>query len=383
MIEVPDLAKRAEALFKPFDFGPLHLANRIVMAPMTRCFSPNGIPGENVASYYRRRAEGGVGLIITEGTWIPHPSASNEPDVPRFYGEDALAGWKRVVDEVHTAGGKIMPQLWHVGQTGKTELEGLYDDDNVGVARQIGPSGMVGSLGVPPYLGDEPATQQEIDEVTAAFIDAAVSAQKLGFDGVELHGAHGYLFDQFFWDATNKRNDQYGGDIEQRTRFAVDIIRGIKQRTGPDFPLVLRISQWKLHDYRRRLVETPEELARFLAPLCEAGVDIFHCSQRRFWEGEFGTDRNLAAWVRQLSGKPTITVGSVSLQQDLLDSFLGRATGTEPNMSKLLDLFERGDFDLAAVGRALITNPDWPAKIRAGNEHLIRPYSPSALTALD
>lgn len=382
MNDVRDLASRAEALFQPFRYGALELPNRIVMAPMTRCFSPGGVPGEDVARYYRRRAEGGVGLIITEGTWIPHPSASNEPNAPRFYGEDALAGWKRVVDDVHAAGGKIMPQLWHVGQTGKTELEGLYDDTDVGVARQVGPSGMVGALGVPPYLGDTPATQQEIDEVTAAFIQAASSAQALGFDGVELHGAHGYLFDQFFWDATNKRDDTYGGDIAQRTRFAADVIRGIRRATGPDFPIILRISQWKLHDYRQRLVETPDKLERFLAPLTEAGVDIFHCSQRRFWEGEFGTDRNLAAWVKQLSGKPAITVGSVTLQQDLLDSLSGNDSAAEPNLARLLDLFERGDFDLVAVGRALITNPDWPVRIRTGEEDRVIPYSPSALSTL-
>ncbi len=382
MDDLGELASRAGALFQPFQYGSLQLPNRIVMAPMTRCFSPGGVPGEDVARYYRRRAEGGVGLIITEGTWIPHPSASNEANAPRFYGDDALAGWKRVVDEVHAAGGKIIPQLWHVGQTGKTEMEGLYDDRDVGVARQVGPSGMVGAFGVAPYLGDEPATQQEIDEITAAFIDAAVSARTLGFDGVELHGAHGYLFDQFFWAATNKRDDRYGGDISQRTRFAADVIRGIRQATGPNFPILLRISQWKLHDYAQRLVETPEELERFLAPLTEAGVDIFHCSQRRFWEGEFGTDRNLAAWVKQLSGKPAITVGSVTLQQDVLDSLTGNSSATELNLTKLLDLFERGDFDLVAVGRALITNPDWPARIKAGEEHRLAPYSPSALSTL-
>lgn len=353
------------------------------MAPMTRCFSPGGVPGEDVARYYRRRAEGGVGLIITEGTWIPHPSASNEPNAPRFYGDDALAGWKRVVDEVHAAGGKIMPQLWHVGQTGKTELEGLYADKDSGVARQVGPSGMVGSLGVPPRLADEPATQQEIDEITVAYAQAAKSAFELGFDGVELHAAHGYLFDQFFWDATNKRDDIYGGDIAQRTRFAVDIIREIRRATSPDFPIVLRISQWKLHDYRERLVSSAEELARFLAPLTDAGVDIYHCSQRRFWEGEFGTDRNLAAWVQQLSGKPAITVGSVTLQQDLLDSLKGNDSETEHNLGKLLDMFERGDFDLVGVGRALIVDPDWAVKIKAGAEHLVKPYSPAALATLD
>src|ERR1700743_3109152 len=108
--------KGSDALFQPLQIGALRLKNRIVMAPMTRYMSPGGVPGENVAAYYRRRAEGGTGLIISEGTWIPHPTASNDDKVPRFHGDDALAGWKRVVDEVHAAGAKMFPQLWHVGQ---------------------------------------------------------------------------------------------------------------------------------------------------------------------------------------------------------------------------------------------------------------------------
>ena len=378
----PSSAERAEILFRPFSVAGLDLANRIVMAPMTRCLSPGGVPGDDVAAYYRRRAEGGVGLIVTEGAWIPHPSASNEANAPRFYGDDALAGWKRVVDEVHAAGGKIMPQLWHVGQTGKTELEGLYDDTDAGVTRQVGPSGMVGALSVPPTLKDKPATLQEIHEVSEAYIEAAQSAYRLGFDGVELHAAHGYLFDQFFWHETNLRSDSYGGDLRARTRFAADIVRGIRARTSPDFPIVLRISQWKLHDYRARLAETPEQLATFLEPLVDAGVDIFHCSQRRFWEGEFGTDLNLAGWIKKLTGKSVITVGSVSLRQDLLETIRGSESAIENNLSRLLDLFERGDFDLVAVGRALIVDPDWPRKIRAGAEGDILPYTPHALGEL-
>lgn len=371
-----------DILFSPFRIGSLELANRIVMAPMTRCFSPNGVPGPDVAAYYRRRAENDVGLIITEGTWIPHPSASNEPNAPRFYGEDALAGWKHVVDEVHAAGGKIMPQLWHVGQTGKTELEGLYTDTDTGVTRQIGPSGMVGSLGVPVHRGADPATQEEIDAVSQAYVTAAVSACELGFDGVELHAAHGYLFDQFFWHETNLRDDTYGGDLAARTRFAADIIRGIRRNTRPDFPIVLRISQWKLHDYAAKLANTPEELAAFLEPLTDAGVDIYHCSQRRFWEGEFGTDLNLAGWVKKLSGKPTITVGSVSLQRDLLETIIGEASQTAGNVGLLLERMERGDFDLVAVGRALIADPEWPAKIRRGAESEVNAYAPEQLTEL-
>ena len=110
-------ARHTALLFKPFVLKNLTLPNRIVMAPMTRTKSPEGIPGPDVAAYYRCRAEGGVGLIVTEGTYVPHPTAGFNSAVPRFYGEHSLAGWKRVAEEVHRAGGKIFPQLWHVGLT--------------------------------------------------------------------------------------------------------------------------------------------------------------------------------------------------------------------------------------------------------------------------
>lgn len=372
---------RTAILFDPLKIGGLELPNRIVMAPMTRSFSPGGIPGQNVVDYYRRRAEGGVGLIVTEGTWIPHWSASNDPNVPAFHGEEALAGWKRVVDAVHAAGGRIAPQLWHVGQVTKP---GETEDADSGQAPQIGPSGMVGSLGKPVQQVGKPAMQRDIDEVSEAFVVAAETAQRIGFDGVEIHGAHGYLLDQFFWNATNLREDRYGGPaLADRTRFAVDITREMRRRVGPDFPIIMRISQWKQQDYGARLAETPEALESFVVPLAEAGVDSFHCSQRRFWETEFDTQLNLAGWVKKLTGKPTITVGSVTLQQEFVATLSGETSRSESNLDQLCEMMERGDFDLVAVGRALIVDPDWAHKVRRGAEHELHPFSPEVLARLE
>jgi hypothetical protein len=179
-------------LFTPFSSRNLTLPNRVVMAPMTRSFSPGGVPGADVAAYYRRRAENGVGLIVTEGTLINQPAATNDPRVPRFHGEDALAGWAAVVGQVHAAGGKIMPQLWHIGTVRKTD-----DLPNPGVP-PIGPSGIF----KPGKKVGEPMSESEIARVIAAFAQAAADARRLGFDGIELHGAHGYLIDQFFWEGT-------------------------------------------------------------------------------------------------------------------------------------------------------------------------------------
>jgi 2,4-dienoyl-CoA reductase-like NADH-dependent reductase (Old Yellow Enzyme family) len=376
------LAKRGRSvapLFRPFVLSKLSLANRVVMAPMTRQKSPGGIPGPEVAAYYRRRAESGTGLIITKGTVVDDPVSTMSADIPSFYGP-ALDGWLRVVDAVHEAGGKIMPQLWHVGMA-RNPAKAPHPE-----LPSAGPSGLTmrGFPGMtqPGLEHSEPMTREHIRRVVDAFARGAADARRLGFDGVEIHGAHGYLIDQFFWAGTNQRADEYGGDLVSRTRFAVEIIEAVRRATGPDFPIILRFSQWKQQDYAARLATTPEELARFLAPLSTAGVDIFHCSQRRFWEPEFeGSDLNLAGWTKKLTGKPTITVGSVALSGDALSSLRGESSSAT-GIDDLLDRLERDEFDLVAVGRALLVDPAWTRKVQEARYDELLPFEPAALATL-
>ncbi|GGD57557.1 NADH:flavin oxidoreductase [Paenibacillus nasutitermitis] len=363
-----------QSLFQPFVSDKLTLNNRIVMAPMTRSFSPGGVPGANVAAYYRRRAEHGVGLIITEGTVINHPAATNDPNVPEFHGEEALKGWARVVKEVHDAGGKIIPQIWHVGLTWKPG-----DHPNPDIL-PVSPSG----LDLNGNKVSEPLSETEIAELVQAYAQAAADAKRIGFDGVEIHGAHGYLIDQFFWENTNQRTDRYGGDMVARTTFAVEVIEAIREAVGPDFPIVLRYSQWKTTLYTAKLAETPEKLGEFLAPLAAAGVDIFHCSTRRFWEPEFeGSDLNLAGWTKKLTGKPAITVGSIGLNNEFT-SFFSEGKGAEAtSIDHLTARLERGEFDLVAVGRALLVDPAWAEKIREGRSDEMEPFTADALRTLE
>ena len=363
-----------KALFEPFRLGNLELPTRVVMAPMTRSFSPGGVPNSKVIEYYRRRAAAGVGLIITEGTTVNHPAANGYPNVPRFYGEDALAGWKKVVDAVHAEGGRIVPQLWHVGNVRKLGTE---------------PDGDVPGYGPMEKLKDgkevvHGMTQADIDNVIAAFAQAARDAQAIGMDGVEIHGAHGYLVDQFFWEGSNQRTDGYGGSLANRSRFAIELIKAVRAAVGPDFPIILRFSQWKQQDYSARLVLTPEALGEFLQPLSDAGVDIFHCSTRRFWEPEFdGSDLNLAGWTRQLTGKPTITVGSVGLDGEFLQFMVNTDKVAKPaDLGALLTRLNNQEFDLVAVGRALLVDPDWAVKVRDGHQEDILPFSREALMKL-
>ena len=361
-------------LFKPFTLGNLELSNRIVMAPMTRNFSPKGVPNQGVVDYYRRRAESGVGLIITEGTVVDHAAANGYPNVPYFHGEESLAGWKKVVDAVHAAGGKIAPQLWHVGNVRRLGTDPDGDVPGYGPMEKV-KDGKVLVKGM---------TQQDIDDVVAAFAKAAKDAKDVGFDAIELHGAHGYLIDQFFWEGTNQREDRYGGSMENRGRFAVEIIKAVRAAVGAGYPIIFRFSQWKQQDYTARLAPTPELLEQFLAPLAAAGVDIFHCSQRRFWEPEFeSSELNLAGWTRKITGKPCITVGSVGLDGEFLQFMVNTdKVAQTANIDGLLERLEADEFDLVAVGRALLVDPQWADKVREGRFEDIAPFSREALKTL-
>lgn len=361
-------------LFSPISIGPLSLSNRVVMAPMTREQAPDGAPTAEMIEYYRRRARGGVGLILTEGT-PPDAAGAFSAKVPRFFGAEREQ-WRQVVEAVHAEGGRIMPQLWHVGAFDPS-LIGMQDS---AVIDRLSPSGFA----APGRPVGRPMSEADIENTIVAYGDAAAAAQALGFDGIEIHGAHGYLPDQFLWAGTNIRADRYGGDRVARTRFAVDLLRECRRRSAPDFPIVFRYSQWKQLDYNARLAESPAELASILEPLADAGVDIFHCSTRRYWEAAFGgEERSLAAWTRALTGKPVIAVGSVTLNNEF-KSAMGKvhAEVVPKEIERLEACIARGDFDLIAIGRALIANPDWVQKVQAGRVSELKGFSQEMLVKL-
>lgn len=367
-------AESLEVLFRPLRVGSLTLPNRIVMAPMTRMGSPGGVPTAADADYYRLRAEDGVGLIISEATPIDRPASVYHPDVPIFYGEAALAGWRHILDGVHAAGGRMAPQIWHIGAVA-SPADGWSE-----AVLTESPSGLMGpDLAVGTVMDEE-----AIADTIASFARAAADAQRLGFDCVEMHGGHGYLIDQFFWPATNKRADRWGGStIAERSRFAVEMVKAVRAAVGPGFPLLLRISQWKQQDFTVRIAATPDEMSEWLGPLADAGVDIFDCSQRRFWQAEFpevdGADGlNLAGWARKLTGRPTMSVGSVGLDKDIVDAFAG-LTAHPAGLDRLVRRMERDEFDLIAVGRAVMGDPRWLTKIRSGRAGELREFEAATM----
>jgi 2,4-dienoyl-CoA reductase-like NADH-dependent reductase (Old Yellow Enzyme family) len=265
------------------------------------------------------------------------------------------------------------PQIWHMGVM-PNHLSGWLPS-----APFEGPSGYYD----PEHFNGKAMSEKDIEATIEAYGKAAFTAKQLGFDCVEIHGAHGYLIDQFFWQATNKRTDKYGGPtIETRSRFAVEVIREVRKQVGEDFPILIRLSQWKTKSFDTKLAESPAAMERWFLPMAEAGIDIFHCSQRRFWEAEFeGSDLNFAGWAKKISGKPTITVGSVGLSGEFMAGLKGESSQPR-QLDNLLHRLDRGDFDLVAVGRALLADPMWLQKIRDNETEQLKGFTKEALKVL-
>jgi 2,4-dienoyl-CoA reductase-like NADH-dependent reductase (Old Yellow Enzyme family) len=357
-------------LFTPFTLNWLTLPNRWVMPAMQRGMCSQGKPSAELAAYYRRRAEGGVGLLIGESAAVDHPSATVQPTSAHINAA-TRDGWARCVDEVGEAGGAMLLQLWH---------EGALRTDG----QALSPSG----LAHPGRTSGRAATLAELAEIREGFVRSALIAQEVGAAGTEVHAAHGYFLDQFLWHGTNVRDDGYGGaDIAQRARFPAEIVAAIRAACGPDFVITLRFSQWKEADYGARVAATPKELATLATMMREAGVDALHCSNRRFWLGEWdGDSRNLAGWTKAVSGLPTITVGSVGLDTDVMTVFM---EGVDPGarVAEAIDDLEArllaGEFDLVAVGRALIGDPDFVRKIEQRDYAAIRTFARADLGRLE
>ena len=333
------------------------------MAPMTRNQSPGGIPTQEVIAYYSRRAKAEVGLIITEGIEVSHKASSAYPNVPRLDSNEAKEAWKKVVEGIKNNNGAVIAQLWHCGGFRKL---GMQPNPEV-------PGHTASGLVKPGKKVAHEMTLNDIKETIDAYASDAKICEEIGFDGVEIHGAHGYLIDNFFWSGTNIREDEYGGSIENRSQFVSDIIKSIRENVSQNFIVGLRFSQWKQHDFEAKLASNPEELKTILTSPVESGLDYLHSSMRRFWESEFtGSKENLAYWTKKITNIPTIGVGSVGLDSDFIDM---TAPATPTSIDKAIDDITNDKYDLIAVGRALLSDHEWVLKLKDGRVYDVIPYT--------
>ncbi|GLX79230.1 alkene reductase [Thalassotalea insulae] len=344
-----------EILFDTIKLNPqLTLSNRIVMAPLTRCMADDDlVPTQLMADYYARRADSG--LIISEATII-RPDGQGYPNTPGIYTKDQITGWRRVTDAVHAKGGKIFLQLWH---TGRVAHPHFFKDGEVLAPSAERLDGSIPRMRDLSYVTPKPASKSEIEKLVEDFANAAENAIEAGFDGVEIHGANGYLIDQFLHYDTNKRNDEYGETPENMARFPLAIVDAISQRIGSE-RTALRISPGAYFNI------TPDARDRqvfeyFLAALEQRELAYLHLGLFDDNMTFDFLDGSATDFVRRHYSKLLMGVGGYNAE-----------TGSQA--------IKNNRFDLLAIGRPFIANPDYVEKVKTGG--LVREYDESMLEQL-
>lgn len=326
-------------LLNPTKVGAWELKTRTAMAPMTRCFADpeTAEVGPHIVEYYRKRAADGIGVIISEGT-IVSPRGKGYAGTPGIYNQDQVKAWSKVTEAVHNEGGKIICQLWHVGRISHPEITG----GNPPLAPSaIKPDGLVSRLRKPYEMPAEMTTDQ-IKEAVQQFAQAAKYAMEAGFDGVEVHGAHGYLIDQFNSDISNKREDKYGGPLTQRLTFMKEVLENVLQQVGEDRTLI-RFSALKV-DNPEYMWEDPEEaIYTFTKELKSVGIKMIHPSTMTF-KKEIQHGQTMHQLVRKHWDQVIFGVGDL-----------------DPDTAE--EALAQGTIDVAVFGRPLLANPDFLERV--------------------
>jgi len=344
-----NIATENHPALEGIELGSLSLHNRFAVAPMTRVSAtPSGDPTDEMAEYYGEFADGGFGLIITEGTYTDDAHSQSYLNQPGLVTESHLEGWRGVVDRVHGAGVPIIAQLMHGG---------ALSQGNPSSARAIAPSAVApmgekmseyGGSG--PWATPDESNGEDLAQVLAGFVSAAQRAHAAGFDGVEIHAANGYLLDQFITGYTNVRTDQYGGDVANRVRYVAEIAGAIRDRSPSGFIVGVRLSQTKINDFVYRWPGGATDAETIFKALAEAGVDYLHIASegRDFIETARVDDgRTITEIARQITGLPVI------------------ANGGMHNLAQAGVVISGGHADIVSLGRGALANPDLPIKVAA------------------
>jgi 2,4-dienoyl-CoA reductase-like NADH-dependent reductase (Old Yellow Enzyme family) len=337
-----------ELLFTPTRLGRLELPNRMVVAPMTRISATaEGLATATMATYYRNFATGGFGLVITEGIYTDSGNSQGYRGQPGLADRGQADAWRAAVDSVHACGGHIVAQLMHAGALSQGNR---YRSHTVAPSA-IQPKGLQLAMyhGNGPFAVPVAMSDGDIENAVAGFAAAARLARDAGFDGVEIHGANGYLLDQFLTDYTNRRLDGYGGDVASRVQLTLDVIRAVREAVGPDFLVGVRISQAKVNDFEYKWPGGELDAERVFATLAGATADYVHTTEFEAWRPAFGSDGpSFAALAKTYGRLPVISNGSLH----------------DPRRAAAL--LECGSADLVSLGRGALANPDWVIRLRTG-----------------
>ena len=346
------------SLVTPIDIGAVTLRNRVAVAPMTRVSATcDGRPTPQMSQYYASFAEGGFGLVITEGIYTDKAYSQGYLHQPGLTDSAQRDAWRSVVAGVHAGGARIFAQLMHAGALSQGNV---YRNETRGPST-LRPKGQQMSFyrGAGPYRLPLAMSESDIAEALNGFANAALLAQDAGFDGVELHGANGYLLDQFLTEGVNLRDDGYGGSIDGRLRLIVEAVQAVRAAVGPAFVVGLRISQGKVNDFTHKWSGRAQEAAAIFGTLGRLPIDYLHTTEFRAWQPAFEQGASLAALAKEQVSVPVIANGSLH----------------DPTQAK--GLLERGEADLVSLGRGALTHADWPRRVAAGQP--IEDFDPGLL----
>ncbi|MBP1818287.1 NADH:flavin oxidoreductase [Mycobacterium sp. OAE908] len=334
-------------LFSPFTLSTLKLANRVVVAPMSRVSTcGDGVPTAQMSDYYRRFAEGGFGMIITEGIYPPGPAAQGYANQPALTSTATVEGWRSVTTAVHRCGGIIFAQIMHAGALSQHLQTTLGPSAVTPRGAKMPEYGGSGSYSTPQAL-----SQSEIEDIVDGFARSAALAEEAGFDGVEVHAANGYLLDQFLTDYTNTRSDRYGGSACARARLTAEVITAVIERTQDRAPVGVRLSQAKVNDSHHKWVNAREAEDIYTTIAAAKPAYLHLAGEGRPWtqSGRAADGTALGALARRSTGLPVIVNGGLHtpelIEQTLAD----------------------GEADLVSLGRPALADPAWPTRVRDGD----------------
>ncbi|MEV4113827.1 NADH:flavin oxidoreductase [Nonomuraea sp. NPDC049695] len=349
----------------PVRVGGLELSNRLAVAPMTRVSAaPDGTPTPEMAAYYADFAKGGFGLVITEGTYTDPLHSQGYLNQPGIVSATHVSAWQKVAAEVHAAGGRIVLQLMHAGALS----QGNRYRTGTAAPSAVAPRGEMMPLygGSGEWPTPKEMTKTDIEAAIRGFADSAVRAREAGFDGVEVHGANGYLLDQFLTDYTNRRADSYGGSVANRIRLTAEVVAGIRAEVGAEFCLGVRLSQSKVNDSVYRWPGGAADAQIIFAAMKRAGATYLHIAgEGPTWMDSARLDSGvtITGLARQVSGLPVI------------------ANGGMHDLAQAGQVLAEGHADLLAVGRGALANPDLPHRLSQGldlyayDERMLQPMA--------